>query len=310
MMYAVILLLSSWISFSAAILPGSVFTMKSYPSMEQGNPALQGSIFDNMKNFQPSESVTQPTQGSVFDNMKSFQPGESVTQPTQALHGTIGLAPKPAITQPPPPEKMEKHVGDWTLVYRARAENEREVAFSYVHPFGTNEMNALPGCLSTSGSAKCNGNYRHSAIDKWRSLNVKRVKVELYKGSLPVAFIVFNGTNSGATSWFNRKKVLSSSWTDIMSRGDYFSFFGRKDELVNRRLYINKASSSCKDDIGWMIVVESKGECPYDNAAKHPIFLYSSHSTQSLYMEHGKQAEVLAIYVDAEELKPPPQYRV
>ncbi|XP_069118291.1 uncharacterized protein [Argopecten irradians] len=299
-MYTIILLLLSWISLSAAILPGSVFTMKSYVPLEQATPPSQGNLFDNMKNFQHAGE----------SNFPPVPPSETVTQATPALHGTIGLAPKPAITQPPPPAKAEKHVGDWTLVYRARSENEREVAFSYVHPFGTDEFNAIPGCLSTSGTAKCNGNYRHTAIDQWRSLDVRRVKVEMYKGSLPVAFIVFNGTGTGATDWFNRKSVLSSSWTDIKSRGDCFSFFGRKDELVNRRLYINKATSSCKDDIGWMLVSESKGECPYDNGAKHPIFLYSEHSTASLLEDHGKQAEVLAIYVDAEGLKAPKPYRV
>ncbi|XP_021362327.1 uncharacterized protein LOC110456100 isoform X2 [Mizuhopecten yessoensis] len=320
MMYAVILLLSSWISLSAAILPGSVFPMKSFLQREPVTPPPSGSIFDvkshqtpappstgsvfPMKSFLQREQVNQPSQGSIFD-VKSRQLLDSVTPQPQGtgILGNIGLAPKPAITQPPPSGRQEKQVGDWFLVFRARAGNTRSVVFSYIHPFGTNEDNALPGCLSTSPSAKCNGNYRHSTIDKWRSIGVKRVKLELYKGTTPVAFIIFNGTNTQSTSWFDRKKILSSSWTDIKRRGATdLNFFGRKNDGVNRRLMINKATSSCKDDEGWLIVVEDNGECPYDKNAKYPIFLYSDGSRATLYEDYGKQAEVLAIYVDAENL--------
>ncbi|XP_021362331.1 uncharacterized protein LOC110456100 isoform X6 [Mizuhopecten yessoensis] len=294
MMYAVILLLSSWISLSAAILPGFI-------QNHIGKRPQQGSVFP-MKSFLQREPVTPPPSGSVFP-MKSFLQREQVNQPSQGILGNIGLAPKPAITQPPPSGRQEKQVGDWFLVFRARAGNTRSVVFSYIHPFGTNEDNALPGCLSTSPSAKCNGNYRHSTIDKWRSIGVKRVKLELYKGTTPVAFIIFNGTNTQSTSWFDRKKILSSSWTDIKRRGATdLNFFGRKNDGVNRRLMINKATSSCKDDEGWLIVVEDNGECPYDKNAKYPIFLYSDGSRATLYEDYGKQAEVLAIYVDAENL--------
>ncbi|XP_021362332.1 uncharacterized protein LOC110456100 isoform X7 [Mizuhopecten yessoensis] len=291
MMYAVILLLSSWISLSAAILPGFI-------QNHIGKRPQQGSVFP-MKSFLQREPVTPPPSGSIFD-VKSHQ---TPAPPSTGILGNIGLAPKPAITQPPPSGRQEKQVGDWFLVFRARAGNTRSVVFSYIHPFGTNEDNALPGCLSTSPSAKCNGNYRHSTIDKWRSIGVKRVKLELYKGTTPVAFIIFNGTNTQSTSWFDRKKILSSSWTDIKRRGATdLNFFGRKNDGVNRRLMINKATSSCKDDEGWLIVVEDNGECPYDKNAKYPIFLYSDGSRATLYEDYGKQAEVLAIYVDAENL--------
>lgn len=71
--------------------------------------------------------------------------------------------------------KNEKSVGEWFMVFRAKSGNDKSVIDAYLSPLGTNEYNSLPGCTSVVGSEVCNGHYRHSVLDRWRILGIKRV---------------------------------------------------------------------------------------------------------------------------------------
>ena len=42
-----------------------------------------------------------------------------------------------------------------------------------------------------------------------------QVKIEMFKANTPVAFAVFNATNSTSTDWMSDDRLMSSSWQDI-----------------------------------------------------------------------------------------------
>ena len=42
-----------------------------------------------------------------------------------------------------------------------------------------------------------------------------QVKIEMFKANTPVAFAVFNATDSTSTDWMSDDRLMSSSWQDI-----------------------------------------------------------------------------------------------
>ncbi|XP_060069723.1 uncharacterized protein LOC132549777 [Ylistrum balloti] len=206
---------------------------------------------------------------------------------------------------------LERKVGDWQMIYRASSRNDQSVIKTYMEQGVASEQNETnAGCVSINGRDKCKINYRHSMIDRWESAGVRKVRLELYKEGELVAHIVFNGKSTTSTSWFSQENVISSNWFDLKENnndeGNQFSFFGYRNNDIDRRLYINKNwKGGCSFHKGWMVVIESvtRGNgCNYEVFPSYPVFLYIPHSYADFIDDFKREADVLAISVIATQV--------
>ncbi|XP_033729550.1 uncharacterized protein LOC117318698 [Pecten maximus] len=203
---------------------------------------------------------------------------------------------------------LEKKVGDWQMIYRARSRNGQSVVNSYMKQGVASEQTETnTDCVSVNRRDQCSTNYRHSMIDRWDSSGVQKVRLELYKEGELVAHVVFNGKSTTSTSWFSKENVLSSNWIDLKEsnyeKGNHFSFFGYRDNDIDRRLYINKEwKRGCGSHKGWMVVVEgmTRGNgCNYEVSSSYPVFLYIPHTYADFFDDYKREADVLVISVIA-----------
>ncbi|XP_021365473.1 uncharacterized protein LOC110458195 isoform X2 [Mizuhopecten yessoensis] len=206
---------------------------------------------------------------------------------------------------------LERKVGDWQMIFRARSMNGHSVIKTYMEQgVASEQTETAPGCVSINARDQCGNNYRHSMIDRWDSSGVDKVRVELYKEGELVAHIVFNGKGSTSTSWFSQDQVLSSNWFDLKEtnteKGKHFSFLGYSNNNINRRLYINKLwAGGCRLHKGWMVVVEgvTRGQgCGYETYRSYPVFLYIPHTYADYFDDFKSEADVFAISVIAKRV--------
>lgn len=66
--------------------------------------------------------------------------------------------------------------------------------------------------------------YRDPDMDDWLNYKIKYVKLALYEEKAEVAYVTFNATGSDMNSWFERSRVLSSSFPDLTSAALYNHF--------------------------------------------------------------------------------------
>jgi hypothetical protein len=65
------------------------------------------------------------------------------------------------------------------------------------------------------------------SLDVFATMFNFQVKLALYKNNVEVAYVVFNGTGSNNTSWFNRDAIIESPYTAIKTDSfNYFSILG------------------------------------------------------------------------------------
>ncbi|XP_025107643.1 uncharacterized protein LOC112572273 [Pomacea canaliculata] len=110
------------------------------------------------------------------------------------------------------------------------------------------------GCVSMNASKPCNTLFRSRLLDDWYNLNVKKVRVSLFKNSLQVLNLLFDGRDSGYMDWFSPGRVLESPWNDLYIDRTYniFSVPGSDQ----RYFFINSYYNYCPGDTGWLAVVD------------------------------------------------------
>ncbi|XP_060560970.1 protein lev-9-like [Ruditapes philippinarum] len=106
------------------------------------------------------------------------------------------------------------------------------VIFKVVAGNGKSALNAWrDGTESTSEKScrdisklNCTNHYRDPRIDEWDTLNVTKVRYSVYKNATEVAWVDFNGTGSSKMDWFQKERVIDSSYTDLnpSSRTNHF----------------------------------------------------------------------------------------
>ncbi|XP_033626622.1 uncharacterized protein LOC117289574 [Asterias rubens] len=151
---------------------------------------------------------------------------------------------------------------------------------------------------------------QETLFNYWKNerLNVKRVKLSLYDHTGVKVELVFNGT-ADVTSWFAKERLVSSPWSDLTptAKTIYFSVFGEvTDGLVDRRFYISKEHNGCPYDLGWMVVVDSKRYCEWEQGfSSYPAIMYSTINTAVNWKQERLDktlgiADYLTIHIDTE----------
>ena len=138
------------------------------------------------------------------------------------------------------------------------------------------------------------GHLRSSLINKWNSHKIDEVKIELIKGGDVVKVFVFDGTGSTNMNWFDKQRLVKSSYSDLSksSTTNFFSIIG--DKTVDRHFYINRNYHGCPNDKGWLMVVDTPvanyRPCKFDRLPrmKYPYIVYGPNNNVGHYQKTGQ----------------------
>ncbi|XP_052811266.1 uncharacterized protein LOC128238955 [Mya arenaria] len=184
----------------------------------------------------------------------------------------------------------------WKMVFRGTSGNGQDTLKAWTTGVATSDTK--PYDMKRSYTS----HYRDSLLTThWTALGVKLVKFALYKQSKEVGYIVFNGTGSDLTSWFDRTRVEDSSWSDLTATNAYnfFSIQGHDNGLhLERTFFINQQYGGCDADKGNVVVVEHDGDCNWDHQPRYPQFLYSDMNSADFWnrRQFGRD-DFLAIFI-------------
>lgn len=206
----------------------------------------------------------------------------------------IGVSSSPLLS---PMQVSELEVDGWEMIFRAQSGNGQNVYDAW--RLGTGVTTVKPTSVGRSYAS----HYRDSRVAQWNSLSIRQVKFALYFENREVAFIIFDGTGSDYINWFDKTRVIASSYSDLTSTGtyNYFSFAGHeRGNFHYRRFFVNKSYAGCPGDLGWLDVADvgTSGPCDMDKHAALPQFLYSSINAADQW-ERGRygRADYMAIFV-------------
>ncbi|XP_025082794.1 uncharacterized protein LOC112557262 [Pomacea canaliculata] len=166
------------------------------------------------------------------------------------------------------------------LAFKVFAGNGKEAFISYSSLWVNNdtpfERYVTPSSCRLTGA--CGSNFRGNFLFYWDELLVDTVKVNIHKNGEVVHYSVFNGTGSTYLNWFNRTKLLESSWLDLKtSSTNVFSIYG--DPKLKRQFYISSNSTDCGSDAGWLVIKNSKEKCSWGKlpkTAKYPVIFFAN----------------------------------
>ncbi|XP_060580263.1 uncharacterized protein LOC132737047 [Ruditapes philippinarum] len=137
-------------------------------------------------------------------------------------------------------------------------------------------------CRVISTNTSCNGHYRDPIIDKWDTLNVQTVRYSIYKNFEEVAWIDFDGIGSSNTKWFEKSRIINSSYQDISSSSTFnYLQIEANINAEKRRFYASVSFGGCKGDILYFVTVDSEGSCWYDQIIPFPSISYSKTQTMA-----------------------------
>ncbi|GFS24761.1 collagen alpha-4(VI) chain [Elysia marginata] len=165
---------------------------------------------------------------------------------------------------------------EWRLAFRGTAYNNIPVYPAFLYGTGIPpEVEA--GCKQFDHSLACINHYRNKdALENWS--NVDEVLFAIYVKGQMVHHIMFNARGTDYIHWFEERRVILSSWTDLKRLShNKFSISGHA--LVNghhRRFLINHRYLSCPLDLGWFGAFDNLLGCPYETKnVAIPVFLYA-----------------------------------
>lgn len=117
----------------------------------------------------------------------------------------------------------------------------------------------------------------NSILDNWDNLPINQVKLEIFENNTSSEWVIFNGTGTTILSWFEQRRILNSSWTDITTTEiRYFNILGIhfNEKRLGRFLIANEFSNDCSFDMGWLFILSKKNCKEY--AGIYPLILYAS----------------------------------
>ncbi|XP_052811868.1 uncharacterized protein LOC128239311 [Mya arenaria] len=213
----------------------------------------------------------------------------------QGIAGFVldGNGPSAAFFEPLMVGELEE--SGWRMIFRATSGNGADVHQAWTNGLKTTTVKPV------SMKRSYDQHFRDQAVNNWQTLNVRLVKIALYKQSKEVAYIVFNAIGSDLTSWFDRVRVEDSSWSDVTATNTYnfFSIQGHDNGLdLERTFFINQEYGGCDADLGNLVVVEHDGGCNWDHQPRYPQFLYSDMNSADFWnrRQFGR-ADYLAIFI-------------
>lgn len=184
----------------------------------------------------------------------------------------------------------------WQLVFRAASGNGQNVYNAWMK--GENTTEDKPPKMERSYFR----HYRSREVINWSNLDIKYVKFALYEQNKEVASVIFNGIGSNIENWFDKNRIIYSSWSDLTINDDYnhFSIAGYNAGTVDRRFHINKFYGGCEKDIGHIAVIDTGtvAACAWDQHPVYPQFLYTKiNSADVWYKRQFGRADFMTIFI-------------
>lgn len=108
---------------------------------------------------------------------------------------------------------------------------------------------------------------------------IGEVRVDLFDAGVVAKSVVFDGTASDYLGWFERARLMTEPWTDLLTEPqNVFTLAEARNE--RRNFYINHTWGGCAADEGWMVADLSDG-CAYElnDPAGEPTIRYAVGTT-------------------------------
>ena len=168
---------------------------------------------------------------------------------------------------------------EWRLAFRGTAYINVAVYPAYLYGTGI-PVDVEEGCKQFNHNLPCSNHYRsRESMENWN--NIDEVLFAIYDKGQMVKKVVFNARSSNYVNWFDARKVIDSSWSDLTTRPhNFFSIAGNDNHSHIRRFYISHSHNGCDNDYGWFAVSDSSTNlCPWEKGVAFPSFHYSSGTT-------------------------------
>ncbi|XP_052081842.1 uncharacterized protein LOC127719654 [Mytilus californianus] len=148
--------------------------------------------------------------------------------------------------------------------------------------------------------------FKSDIVNNWSNVEIDLVRISLFVSGIEKAFFLFNGSETNKTSWFDKSRLINSSYSDLNKDIDFTHFsvvgiHGKADRHAgnySRRFYIrNDKSDKCETDEGLLLVGDAEGNCQYEeNITEQPFILFSASSNVSKAIHHAV-ADSMAIFI-------------
>ncbi|CAC5366034.1 unnamed protein product [Mytilus coruscus] len=139
--------------------------------------------------------------------------------------------------------------------------------------------------------------YKSSIVNQWTSYGIEYVKLGLYSSGKEAVVVVFNGTETNKTAWFNSGLILQSTYPDLTSSNNYH--FSLEGTYGTGRFQAFKAESTdCDNANGWFTTIDKDiiSHCG-NKTINTPYFLYSP-NPNSMILKDFAVADAFAVFVD------------
>ncbi|XP_053384319.1 uncharacterized protein LOC123537224 isoform X2 [Mercenaria mercenaria] len=162
----------------------------------------------------------------------------------------------------------------WEMIFRATSGNGQNAYVAWTTGVGTCVDKPISMARSYAS------HYRNGIISNWANIGIKYVKYAYYDSTQEVAYVIFNAIGSDMNSWFDKTRVISSSYSDLtaVNNFNHFSILGDfRSGSLERRFLINRSYGGCDGDYGHLVVSENEppNACNWDKHPIYPQFLYS-----------------------------------
>ncbi|XP_048590405.1 uncharacterized protein LOC5507304 isoform X2 [Nematostella vectensis] len=146
--------------------------------------------------------------------------------------------------------------------------------------------------------------YKNRIVNNWETFDPKEVLMVVYKNGVPDLQLRFNAKGSDRVNWYEKTRLLSSPWTDLMSGSASvieFNLVGWCNPVHPRRcrmFYTMSQTGGCPTDTGWLMVTE-KGCSEYETDKPYNTILYSMKVSLkvSFAAENPLIGDVLLVFV-------------
>lgn len=196
----------------------------------------------------------------------------------------------------------------WALVYKISTGGNGSAynLFMSGDSLNVNDEEAMSLHCSKNPSRK---HFKSDIVNNWSTNGIDQVRVSVYVNGIEQMFLLFNGSETNKTNWFDESRLMNSSYSDLNEQKDvsFFSVDGINGNASNyqdvgyysRRFYIrNETTGNCNtSDDGWLLVGDEQGNCDYERKIEDkPFILFSNPPYISKALDHTL-ADSLAIFI-------------
>ena len=109
------------------------------------------------------------------------------------------------------------------------------------------------------------------------------IQVKLIKNEIEQAWLIFNGSGTTHTSWFNVDKLISSSWSSLAhNTDDLLIDMQANDRLPTMRFFVGQGNSDVLPPIGYLALTWFNLQTPHKQMLGKVFIVYSKRDSMVL----------------------------